>query len=532
MMGKPGKMGIYLGLMLALSIRLVGVEVRREGRIVDDATGKPLAARVAVTNPDGRFLEIEGKHEHVLYLNKRWCYVDGSFAVSIPASGAVIEIRRGLETRPLTVTVSGEAAGKDLQKTFRLRRWTDMRQKGFLNGDIHAHLPAPKEAHLEMLAEDLNALNLLALEGSDYPGNDCFTGRLDQNSTSDCELYVGQEVIDWQMGHLTLLGLSKMVPGFPQMGGNFMTWSTAPNWDILRAARAVRAQKGVICWSHFSSLPGKASPIGVALGLIDALELMTYNDPTQLPNHWDPWKQSGMSQAEFPIMRGMDLYYQYLNAGFRLPIAAGSDKYAEDIPLGSNRIYVPTKGVAGYDAWLAGVKAGTGFITNGPMLEFEVEGRTSGDAIEFHGTKRVKARVKASSILPFNTLDIVMNGEVIATKTPVPQSHPAKDGVYSMELETTVELDRSAWLAARVADYPDIRNFILPRNLSVFAHTNPIYFLRDGRKVREEASISYLRKYVEGVIHWLGTKPAFANEADRLSSEQGAAEALRIYKGL
>ena len=135
---------------------------RLEARIVDDATGEPLAARVAVTNPDGKFVEIEGRHEHVQYLGKRWCYVDGSFALTIPESGAQLEIRRGFETRPLSADDhAGDASGKTIQKTFRLRRWIDMRSKGYLSGDFHAHLPVPKEAHAQMLAEDLNALTLL-----------------------------------------------------------------------------------------------------------------------------------------------------------------------------------------------------------------------------------------------------------------------------------------------------------------------------------------------------------------------------------
>jgi hypothetical protein len=66
----------------------------------------------------------------------------------------------------------------------------------------------------------------------------------------------------------------------------------------------------------------------------------------------------------------------------------------------------------------------------------------------------------------------------------------------------------------------------------VFAHTNPVYFLQDGRKVREEASIAYLRKYVKGVLHWLDTDPRFANDEDRREARRAAEEALRFYEGL
>jgi hypothetical protein len=522
------------GLMLGCHALTPSAGGRLEASVVDDATGAPLAARVAVTNPDGKFVEIEGKHAHVQYLGKRWCYVDGSFTLAVPKSGATIEIRRGLETLPLSATISADASGKATQKTYRLRRWIDMRSKGYVNGDIHAHLPIPKEAYPQMRAEDLGVQVLLYLPDPDNPPaiNKCFTGRIDAGSTPGCDIYVGQEVQDWQMGHLNMLGLTRLVPGYPRAGGTLEYWKSQPQWDLIRAMRAVREQNGTVFWPHMSSLPGEELPIGLALGLVDGVELVTWNDPTQLPNHWGPWLNSGMSQAEFPTLRGMDLYYQFLNAGFHLPIAAGTDKLGEEIPLGSNRVYAHVQEPAGYDAWLAAVKAGRGFVTNGPILEFQAAEAAPGDVIEFQGTKRIHAHVRARSILPFTTLEIVMNGDPVGHKTVPNQGNPPKDGLYSMEVEATVDLARSGWLAARVVDHPDLKNRILPRELSVFAHTDPIYFLQDGRKVREEASVVYLRKYVKGVLHWLGTEPSFANEDDRREAQRSAEEALRFYEGL
>ncbi len=507
---------------------------RLEARVVDDATGAPLAARVAVTNPDGKFVEIEGKHEHVQYLGKRWCYVDGSFALSIPASGAAIEIRRGLETLPVSAKISGDVPGKAIEKTYRLRRWIDMRSKGYVNGDIHAHLPVPKEAYPQMRAEDLNALVLLYLPDPDNPPaiNKYFTGKIDTGSIPGCEIYVGQEIQDWQMGHLNMLGLTRLVPGYPRAGGTLEYWKSQPQWDLIRAMRAVREQNGAIFWPHMSSLPGEELPVGVALGLVDGVELITWNDPTQLPNHWGPWLNSGMSQAEFPTLRGVDLYYQFLNAGFRLPIAAGTDKLGEEIPMGSNRVYAKVQGPATYDAWLAAVKAGKAFVTNGPILEFEADGAVAGDVVEFQGAKRVKARATAHSILPFTTFEIVLNGNPVGHKTLAIPNNPTKDGLYSMEVEADIELTKSGWLAARVVDHPDLRNRVLPRDVSVFAHTDPVYFLQDGRKVREEASIAYLRNYVKGMLHWLGTNPAFTNPQDCREAQRAAEEALRFYEGL
>ena len=53
---------------------------------------------------------------------------------------------------------------------------------------------------------------------------------------------------------------------------------------------------------------------------------------------------------------------------------------------------------------------------------------------------------------------------------------------------------------------------------------------RDGAKVRDEASIRYLEKYVIGTIHWLTETPPFANAADRDDALRRAEKALAYYR--
>ena len=493
--------------------------------ITDDQTGEQLAARVSVTDACGKPVHIDGASTHVEYLGKHWCYTDGSFFVTAPGKGAAMEIQRGPETLPVKISLDN-SPGKSIIK---LHRWINMHDMGYMNGDIHIHTPFSETAHLQMKAEDLNVLNILV--GEDSVKNKQFTGTLDPASSPGRTIYVAQEVRDWQMGHLNLLGLSSMVPGYPIVGGTLESYSHT-HWLMAPAADETHRQGGLVCWSHFSNLPGAESPIAIALGKIDALELMTYDDPTQLPSHWGPWKNSGMPSAEFPVMRGMDLWYQYLNSGFRLPVVAGTDKMAEDIPMGSNRYYAYTKGDTTYKAWLAAIKSGEGFITNGPILTFQVDGHNPGEVISFPGTQKLHAIVTARSILPFATLEIIANGWVVGHKTIFAADNPPVDGVYIMTVETDLIINESTWIAARVADDPDNKQRILPRGLSVFAHTNPVYFLQKGKPVKEEASILYLQKYVKGTMHWLQTSPDFYRPEDRSEALKLAAEALLIYQSL
>jgi hypothetical protein len=520
-------LGLLFAALLLLSYRSSAVE-RLEGRVLDDKTGQPVAATLLLSDGEGKPLEIEGRHSHVQYLGKRRCYVDGTFLLNARPSRLVIELRRGLETLPLKAEVDLSQQGSEVL-TFRLRRWIDMRELGYQNGDTHVHLLSQSQAHLQMRAEDLNVLNLLV---SDFTNDrEKFTGTLDPVSTPGHTVFVGQESRDWQHGHVILLGIHRIVEPFEPFGGIFQN-RNEPNLVMARILKEARGQGGVTTWAHFCNLPGAESPIDIALGLVDAVDLITYDDPTQLPSHWGPWRNSGMSQAEFTVMRSMDLYYLYLNSGFRLPIAAGTDKMGEDIPVGSNRLYARPLGEAHYAGWLAGLKAGNGFVTNGPMLTFDVDGHTSGDVLQFKGRRKVKTRATARSALPFQSLEIVVNGETAAIKNIADRNRPGPDGLYTVELEGTFDLDRSSWLAARVAANPASRNPILPRGLTVFAHTNPIYFLQNGAKVRELSSIRYLQKYTKGTIHWLNTGARFRTPAEKEEALRLANQALRFYSDL
>jgi hypothetical protein len=519
--------GLLFSILVLLSHRTLGVD-RLEGRILDADSGLPIAATLLLSDREGKTLEIDGEHSHVQYLGKRRCYVDGSFTLNARPSHLVVELRRGLETLPLQNDIDLTKQGSEAL-TFRLRRWINMRGRGYLSGDTHVHFLSQAQSHLQMRSEDLNVLNLLV---SDFTNDkEKFTGKLDPVSTPGHAVFVGQESRDWQNGHVILLGIRRIVEPFEPYGGKFQN-RTEPNLVMARILREARQQGGVTTWAHFCNLPGAESPIDIALGLVDAVDLITYDDPTQLPSHWGPWTNSGMSQAEFTVMRSLDLYYCYLNSGFQLPIGAGTDKMGDYIPVGSNRLYARATGEPKYENWLAGLKAGNGFVTNGPMLTFDVEGHTSGEVVAFTGSRKVKARATARSILPFQSLEIVVNGEAAAIKNISDRTRPGPDGLYSMELEGMVDLDRSSWVAARVAENPAIRNRILPRGLTVFAHTNPVYFLRDGRKVRETSSIHYLQKYVKGTIHWLNTGAKFRNSAEKEEALRLAEQARDSYAEL
>lgn len=114
---------------------------------------------------------------------------------------------------------------------------------------------------------------------------------------------MGQEFRDWQQGHANFLRIRSLLEPLKPFGGTFQQ-SAERNLLLAPAMEQVRKQGGAVACAHFSNLPGIEAAIDIALGLVDAIELVTYDDPTELPSHWAPWEKSGFAQAEFPVLRG------------------------------------------------------------------------------------------------------------------------------------------------------------------------------------------------------------------------------------
>ena len=499
---------VFLLLSFVINNSYASGEFTFQGRIISADTGLPLAATVSVTTGNGLVVNLDGEHEFVYYLDKKRWYVNGTFSVTTSEDSLLIEIRHGLETNPLSEIIYLSDSGSNI-KEFKLKRWTNMAKEGYFSGDTHVHFLETKSAHLQMQAEDLHVVNLLT---SDFTHDrEKFTGTLDSVSTKEHFVFVGQEIRDWQLGHANFLGIKKIVEPFAPFGGFLSAMGSNPNLLLSPRLREARNLDAAVVWAHFSNLPGLESVIAIPLGLIDAVELVTYDDPTRLPSHWVPWSYSNMSQAEFTVMRGMDLYYQYLNSGFILPITAGTDKMGDNIPVGSNRHYVRIDGEPSYENWTESLKSGRGFITNGPMLKFYVDDHLSGESINFEGEKTVNIRIQARSLLPFKKLEIVVNGKVTSWK--VLPDYWKKQDFYTLELEEKITLSESTWIAGRVTSVNTPK--ILPRNLTVFAHANPIYFLKNNEPVYVEVSVAYLKTYQKAVRNWIDKHSDFSTESER-----------------
>src|SRR4029077_16249271 len=84
-----------------------------------------------------------------------------------------------------------------------------------------------------------------------------------------------------------------------------------------------------------------------------------------------------------------------------------------------------------YEAWAAGVRSGAVLLSNGPLLEMQVDKKT--------GT----ATVSAAFYRPLEELEIVRNGVVIAAT-------PGDGSQMKLTSSTPIDNRQSCWVAARV----------------------------------------------------------------------------------
>jgi hypothetical protein len=164
-------------------------------------------------------------------------------------------------------------------------------------------------------------------------------------------------------------------------------------------------------------------------------------------------------------------YYGYLNAGYPLPLVGGTDKMSSEVPVGIYRTYVRLGDEDfSYDAWCRAVRAGRTFLSGGPLLRFTVDGYEVGDTVRISGPGTVSVSALAESVFPLGALEIVVNGEVIATGDD-------PSGSRTLRLEADVRIEADSWLAARCGgrrywDGPSHRG---PWERRIFAHTSPVY---------------------------------------------------------
>jgi hypothetical protein len=358
----------------------------------------------------------------------------------------VVEAARGFDIEPIRRTVDIGPDRRELE--LRLRRIADPRAEGWHAGDTHVHFLSPSGAHLEAAAEGLEVVNLLMAQwGSLFTNTEDFSGEPSVDPRWGTIVHVGSENRQHTLGHIGLLGLRRPVMPWSSDGPDEAELAGPLETTLSRWADECHEQDGTVVLSHFP-YPYCEQPALIATGRADAVEWLLQD------------------------RRGHQEYYRYLNMGFRLPLAGGTDKMGNDTAVGLCRTYVRLAAdePLTHASWRRGLGAGRTFATTGPLLTLKVDDALPGDEVSLRSAGSVELTANVTSIVPVGSLQIVMNGEVVAST-----ESPGPDG--SLRITQQLRVDRHSWIAARCGgvNYFDGPHHVDAWERPFFAHTSPVY---------------------------------------------------------
>lgn len=418
---------------------------------------------------------------------------------------------RGPEHRAVSADValrSGEQRDLELAP----ERWADLNARGWYSADLHNHRTLEDTPTL-LLAEDLNLATTLI----DWVWEDSQRGR--PPATSEpirrVDARHAYSVLDKEVerlmegpGAVNLLGLRSPVPFegyrlFP------------PNTVFTEAARRqggyVDAEK--IVWRDIVAL--------VALGQVDFAGIV-YNhfNRHDVETETDMWGMIPKWRPEFETPAGMPLwamevYYHFLNCGFRLPASAGSASGVKAAPLGFCRVYARLDEPFSYDAWFRALRSGRSFATNGPLLFLTVDGQEPGATVKATAAKPLRVRVEARSLRPLERVEVIYRGRVVQTVRDFDASGTSPEFAFMP--------DTDGWLAARA--------FEPPGRTARFAHTSPVYVDR-GSPASAAEDARFFLDWIDREVRLYRTSTAFRSEADRAAMLDMFARARAVYERL
>jgi hypothetical protein len=485
------------GFHCRVTVRLVDAETRRSlpglVRIVDGAG--------TVMHPGELMSRGTGlPNEQAIH---DWSVVPrGEAEITLPATKVSFSAIAGLETERVEAEV--DLTGKrTAEVTLALRRFSHLGAQGWRCGNTHLHLMkltrAEADRYLREIppADGLDLLFVSYLERADvdheYVTNRYTREDLERLSTDAARFGWGEEHRHnfghggEGYGHVMLLDLKELV--LPVSIGPGIMKRDTDGIPLQRGIMQARKDGATAIWCHnewgMENLPNWVT------GRLDAQNIF-----------------DGSIRSSYK-----DSFYKYLNAGLRVPFSTGTDWFLYDF----SRVYVPVDGDVTARNWLAGLRAGKSFITNGPLLEFTAGAARIGERIDLDRAGLVPVSAKAMGRIDFRRLELVHNGVVIRTE-------PSRkvDGHYAAELKTTLPIDEPGWLAVRtppppVSTDPELSEPV-ERNESgqyLFSHSSPIYVSVAGKEVFDRAVVEMLKDRIERNLETIAREGQFADEEER-----------------
>jgi TolB protein len=278
------------------------------------------------------------------------------------------------------------------------------------------------------------------------------------------------------------------------------------NTDMFRKARSQGAYTGYV-HSQWNGDPLEGN-LGGAKGFIVDAALMT-TDAVE-------W---ATSQTGFAPL------YAVWNNGLRPALVGGEDSISnlQKTPLvGSVRTYVkiPDDQLTML-GWLDGIRNGHAFMSNGPLVELDVDGRIPGETIELSSGAEITVSVEVTSITPLERAELLFNGEVIA-------SIPFTGDRKTLSFERSFRPAESGWYHVRVNG---AEGEAFPMDTPwVQAATNPVWVIIEGAPVRSAESADYALAWIDKLQEMAEAWPDWRSRAEKDHVYAQFNEAHEVYR--
>ena len=520
---RPLRMTLALGLVICVTNCTTRADSPTCSVWVRLHAGDTEVARFRILSADGMEYAPAGATVRTTKSGASYFYEDDAFRLEMPAGRARVFISGGMEYVPQRLLLD---VASDTQLDVYMRPWIDMASRGWYSGDSHVHLHtggpinvSVADALLAARAEGVHYVNLCVSNnvGDDIRDVDLITGTPHPMSTASHLLVFGEEMRSSIYGHMQFFGISRLVE--PQYTGFD---NTPHHYDFpanhVMAEEACR-QGGVVTYGHpmFRSQPfpfgedltadnaaARELPIDAVLNVVQAVDLMSYNSDEH---------------------ESARLWYRLLNCGLRLSACVGTDALLDQStdPMGGSRVYVDTRGPLTMQSWLQGLAAGRTFVTNGPMLQIKVEDSAPGETVSAKADQ-VTVRGTVESHVPFNRVQLIVNGRVVLERNPSPRSD--SEIVQIQRFETDVVLERSSWVALRVQgpDHPDVFDG------HVWAHTSPVYVLIDDKPIGSAEDSRFFVDWIDQLLRVVAARNRYRTAEDRMEVESVFRRAQKEFR--
>jgi len=459
------------------------------GTIIDPATNGKIDAKVHVLSASGRFVQPSSA------MLKRgpgtpFFFSDGEFEVTTGRGRVDVLVERGTEYEPARHVVEVPESGTvDLE--IPIKRWYFPQEESWYPGNTHIHYDDKETRPDDRLGIDcsvegynVTVVSVLDRRQLPYASNKYPIGVMNEFTTAHHVLDIGEEnrhygeKSPWGFGygHVMFLNIRNLVQ--PVSRGHLLTAQFDPDYPPLCfCCDDARDQGGIVIWCHNGR--GMEAPIAGVLGKLDAFNLF---DPFWMDPEYDLW-------------------YKLLNCGIKLPASTGTDWFV----CSNNRVYVNTKEEFSYESWIAGMKAGNTFITNGPSVDLRINDLEMGSTVDLtaHTGGKVEAEISFLSFYPIERVDIVVNGDVVHTER-------FPEGMREGKIEHQVKVERDGWIAARL--WGDSRDSF---DQSIYAHSSPTYFACGTEPAEREESAHFFLDGIEESLKWIDTVGRYSNDKQR-----------------